>query len=285
MELKKKAPFFFLIISFFLFSGIITKQAIAYPGWEGDCEAHHGIGSVISNYDASARIVLDGQSDEKFWLTYSNNKAFIPLATDITKSGGFNVTLNLTFVHNNNYLYILCEWEDNTTVPAGFNYDGLFFCWNIDVPNFTADFLSDMSTDHMGSGNIDSWNWIYDDDFALDKCFGEKGWFDSSLEAQDIEVAYSLVENESYTLEIRRALTTGDQHDVKFDKTGLYEFNLAILNDGRHENHAISWTYALNLKLPANEFPVVVVIVIAIVSIAGVVVVIGVVSYRKKRRN
>ncbi|GAJ23015.1 unnamed protein product, partial [marine sediment metagenome] len=34
---------------------------------------------------------------------------------------------------------------------------------------------------------------------------------------------------------------------VQFDENKQYKFNLGIMNDGSHEDHAVSWTYALDL--------------------------------------
>ena len=39
----------------------------------------------------------------------------------------------------------------------------------------------------------------------------------------------------------------------QFDEKKQYMFNMGIMNDGTHEDHAISWTYALDLTEEENE--------------------------------
>jgi len=123
-------------------------------------------------------------------------------------SSFFVVYMNLTLVMNDNYLYILCQWHDNTTRPnlGGNNYDGIYFCWNIDVANFSAYFIDGMVTANMGGGDVDNWDWTClstspsngSSYFCRDMAFGTTGWYDPNLEIDHVRIGYSYVENKSY---------------------------------------------------------------------------------------
>ncbi|MFX1399115.1 MAG: hypothetical protein ACFFAS_18985 [Promethearchaeota archaeon] len=268
-----------------------TVNIRAFPGYEGSCEDAHGIGEIKANYDSQAQIQLDGTPNENFWINHSNDKVTVPLSTATTVVPGYIVYLNLTFVYNDDFMYILCMWND-TTIPSLEFYDGIFFCWNINVPNFTADYSSGMTTINMGGGEVDSWNWRCDEivgtgvpDYCEDAYFNDVVGI-TPYEDQNVEMAYTVVENETYTLEIKRALKTNDQHDIQFKKNGgLYKFNLAIMNDNMDEGHAISWTWALNMGFLKSEFPFETILIISSVCVVGVIAIISGVVYKKKRNG
>jgi hypothetical protein len=232
---------------FYLFS------VAAYPG-DGDCSAYHGITYIDVAFNSDAVIVLDGVPSENFW----NNPTEIMLA-EIEAEGVIPelYSLNISFVMNNDYLYILCQWEDST--PRDDNppeQDGIAFCWDIDTINFSAYYVSDMNTLHMGNGSVDAWRWIYQDTVSPgeehlcgDDCFDENGWIQGNPEAKSIDVAFTN-DSSSYTLEMRRRLNTNEIYDVQFNEKKLYKFNVAVLNNDHDEEHAISWTYALDLREP-----------------------------------
>lgn len=257
-EKKFSKILFIFLISTNIFI-IIIPSNLAFWG-EGDCSKYHGLSYIYPTYNKYADILLDGKPTEKFWSNHTtgNGTVIVPLASKINETGFFITYLNLTFVMNDDFLFILCEWPDNTTTPTGGNiFDGIFFCWNINVPNFSANFWDGMITSPMGGGNVDSWNWKWSGSqtngsiyLASDECIQTNGWYDG-FENQDIEISYNYNINESYTLEIKREIKTIDGDlDVQFDQHKLYKFNMAILNDGTHEDHAISWTYAVDLRIP-----------------------------------
>ncbi|MFW9938610.1 MAG: hypothetical protein ACFFD5_13265 [Candidatus Thorarchaeota archaeon] len=249
----------FGFINFIIILGILPQQISAYWGW-GDCGESHGITYMKPYYEKNAVINLDGIPSEQFWSNPSNTNGSttVALASEVGTPGFFIVYMNLSLVMNDNYLYILCQWLDNTTRPAlgGNYYDGLYFCWNINVPNFSAYFLGGMDTSEMGGGNVDCWDWTClsssppngSSYYCSDLCFGTTGWYNPSLETEDIQVGYNYVINHSYSLEMRRKLIDNDNYDVQFNGNKLYKFNMGIMNDGTHEDHAISWTYALDLR-------------------------------------
>ena len=259
---KNLAKFFTVFICLiFMITVNLASLSLAYPD-EGDCATYHKVQKIIPYYEKDASIQLDGVPNEIFWTEHSNEEEngslIIPLASE--EGGAYQVVvyLNITFVRTDTELYILCQWFDNTTKPdlSSNIYDGLYFCWNINVPNFSAYFTSGMSTLDMGGGDVDSWDWNCLDTsppngssyFCGDKCFGTYGWYNPNLETENVKIGYTYRINHSYTLEMRRDLITNDEYDIQFDKTQLYKFNMGLMNDGTHEDHAISWTYALDLK-------------------------------------
>jgi hypothetical protein len=229
---------------------------------EGDCTKAHPLEYINIPNDPDAEIILDGVPSESFWRSERNKAGnlVIPLASNINKSNFFIVYLNSTFILSNDYIFILFEWDDNTTIPIGGSInDGLYICWNINVPNFSSYFINGMNTTHMGGGNVDCWSLNINQDspqngssyFCQDLCFGDNGWYNPSLEFEDVLVAYNYVQNQSYTLEMKRKISTEDkEYDVQFNKKTLYKFNLGIMDNAEHEDHAISWTYALDLREP-----------------------------------
>ena len=150
-KMKKTA----LIGSLSLLVSFVAIISLGNAYWGlGDCQDGHPVIIIRPLYSKNAEINLDGIASESFWSSSENENGTltVPLASDIGTSSFFVVYLNLTFVMNDEYLYILCHWLDNTTKPdlGGNNYDGLYFCWNINVPNFTAYFINGMITADMG---------------------------------------------------------------------------------------------------------------------------------------
>ncbi|MBD3212377.1 MAG: hypothetical protein GF311_07200 [Candidatus Lokiarchaeota archaeon] len=238
----------------------IVETSYAYYG-EGDCAHEHEIVYIDVPIDLDANIILDGNPTETFWKKESNQKGNLVIKLSERKIGTEIPEihdLNITFIMNDNYIYILCIWEDFTPEYEDGNFkDGLAFCWNINAPNFSAYYAqNDMNTANMGGGRVDAWRWNYDDlnsrgdvHYVLDDCFDDEGWVNPSEPGRDIQAAYNYSEKDnSYYLEIERKLITGEGFDVQFDEKKTYKFNLAIFNDNQYEDHAISWTYALDLS-------------------------------------
>jgi len=239
--------FFFLIILF------IIPNSKAFPG---DCKDYH-TGQIISvPYDPNANILLDGIINETFWEDNTKGKTQINVSSSDHE---IITTLNLSFVRNDDSLFISCIWPDNTTNPS--TRDGFYICWNINVPNFTAYYPGGMDTSHMGGGYIDSWVWYINDlspfnssnDYCLDQSFGPSGHTDEN-DHFTIGIGYITVVNSHYTIEMSRKLTTTDKDfDVQFDHTKLYEFNLGIINDSVYSHdHYISYTHALNITFQSD---------------------------------
>jgi hypothetical protein len=196
-------------------------------------------------------------------------------------------TLNMSFVRNDGYLFISCEWEDITTLPD--ERDGFYICWNINVPNFTSFFPSGMDTSHMGDGYIDSWTWYVQngdpvndsDEYCTDQSFGSTGDTGEHDEIT-VQIAYTTFTGSKYSIEICRKLTTADRAlDVQFDTTKKYEFNLGIINDTETPSeHSISYTHALYISFSSN-------VAIPGFSIISLIIGIGFIStiYIYKKKN
>ncbi len=259
--LKFAIIFFSILISI----NIIVPSVLAFPPY-GDCKDYHNVVNIIPYYEKTASINLDGLPNEDFWKEHTNDNEngslIIPLASESYGPAFSVVYLNITFVITDTYLYIFCKWLDNTTRPdlGASVYDGLYFCWNINVPNFSAYFSSGMNTLDMGGGDVDSWDWSClsssplngSSYYCRDSCFGTYGWYNPSLETEDVEIAYTYQTNVSYSLEIKRQLITNDPYDTQFDQSKKYKFNMGIMNDAQHEDHLISWTHALDIKFPES---------------------------------
>ncbi|TFF84062.1 MAG: hypothetical protein EU552_01680 [Promethearchaeota archaeon] len=224
---------------------------VAYPG-DGDCSTYHGITYIDVPIISNSEITLDGIPSEDFWSEPTEI-----LLAEIELPGVIPelYSLNISFVRNNEYLYIFCQWEDNS--PRDDNppeQDGIAFCWDIDTVNFSAYYVSDMNTIHMGNGSVDAWRWFYQDiispgevHLCVDDCFNEDGWVQGNPEAKNIDVAFTN-DSSSYKLEMRRKLNSNEIYDVQFTEKKIYKFNIAVLNNDHDEKHAISWTYALDLR-------------------------------------
>ena len=255
MNLKKPIIFCSFLFLILFFSN--TPNSKSYPGMGDDCSDYH-MGKIIKvHYDSNAIIQLDGLPNEKFWQDYDDreSKTQINVSTmtaDPETDPPEVTTLNMSFVRNDDYLFIYCEWEDQTTLPD--ERDGFYICWNINVPNFTAYYPSGMDTSHMGGGYIDSWTWYVEngnpindsDEYCTDQSFGSTGDTGEHDEIT-VQLAYTTFIDSKYCIEICRKLTTADRTlDVQFDRTKKYEFNLGIINDTESPvDHAISYTHAL----------------------------------------
>jgi len=258
MKKNHNFPLIFLLLLLnIIFFSSMAGPSFAYYG-DGDCSHSHGVTYIDIPIDNNADIVLDGIPSEPFWTEPANKNGSITIKLSEMRIGSEIpeiYTLNATFIMNEEYLYILCIWDDNTPLydfPP--EKDGIAFCWNINTPNFTAYYVTDMNTRDMGGGFVDAWRWTYGDhltpeDIHLcgDDCFNDDGWIDGNPEANSIDAAFTNTTG-SYCLELRRKLNTNEAYDVQFTEKKLYKFNLAILNDSHYEDHAISWTYALDLR-------------------------------------
>ncbi|MBD3338879.1 MAG: hypothetical protein GF353_07215 [Candidatus Lokiarchaeota archaeon] len=247
-----------------ILSNLYYKPLKAYPGF-GNCINEHPKTNIEALFYENSNINLDGIPNETFWIETKNQEGFlnIPTAPIEDNSGNSNISVNFLFAFNNEYLFIYCEWLDNTTMPSGIQFqDGIYFCWNIDVPEFTAYYpsLTQMDTSHMGGGSIDSWGayFIKEDNrlnqsefYGKDNCLQESGWHIG--ENNDVKVGLSYVDDHSYSLEIRRKLTTNDRYDVQFNEQKPYLFNIGVMDNCHGEHHQISWVYAMSFVEEEDE--------------------------------
>ena len=255
----KKSNLLSIILYIILFGTLYLPSINGYWG-QGDCRNAHPLQFINIPTDPNAEIQLDGIASEPFWKSEQNEvgNLIIPLASNINSSNFHIVYLNATFILSNSYILILLEWADNSTMPIGGDIsDGLYICWNIDVVNFSAFFIFGMETSHMGGGNVDCWSLNINQDcppngssyFCQDLCFGDHGWYNPNVEFEDVSIAYNYVENKSYTVEMMRKISTDDiGYDVQLNQEIIHKFNMAIMDNGDHEDHALSWTYAFDFR-------------------------------------
>lgn len=253
---KLRVNLIFSLILLFLIVSWKIPFSFSYPG-DGDCTDYHGITNINANYIENSQIVLDGVSNESFWneIKIKNGFITIPTANILGNPGDEIIEAKLIFVLNNQYIYIYCEWNDTTSKPSGINiFDGIYFCWNINTPNFTSYYPNDMNTEHMGGGLIDTWGteFYFGDSHenhssfvGNDGCIQEDGWHLGEI--NDIEIGFSYVVDHSYSIEIKRKLITNHEYDVQFYKGKSYLFNIGLFNDGYGIDHTISWVYRLNI--------------------------------------
>jgi len=284
--LKKKNILIILVVIFSIYS-IKIPTTNAYPG-DGDCQDYHTITPIDVPVDNSANIILDGIANEEFWSKPENQigKKTIPLASIRYDSNppDLLIYMNATFIMNTHSLYILCEWMDNTTSPEDYVADGILFCWDMSVVNFSAYYPFGMSTEHMGGGRIDSWKWYHYTSISsgvpalcLDECFEDDGWVNPNPELSQVNAAFKAITNVSYTLEISRSLVTNEEYDVQFNKNKEYLFNMAIYDNDLHDNHAMSWTYSLDLTLEIPMIP-------GYFTIVMIITMIGIIAILQKKQ-
>jgi hypothetical protein len=244
----------FIFISFFTISFSFTiLQGDAYYG-DGYCPDYHGVSYIEVPKIEDAYISLDGKNNEPLW----EQGVFKSIKLSEERTGEDipeMYTLNTTFVRNDEYLFIFCEWKDLTPNSTGHSPDGLSFCWDINTKSFSAYYSSEMNTLGMGGGKVDVWSWFYRDGYqgiayaCNDECYDENGWVNQEG-LKDVFVAFDYsTHKKAYSLEIRRKLTTIEDFDVQYDnnKGRYYKFNIGLFNDSHGSEHAISWTYALDL--------------------------------------
>lgn len=251
-RIRFKHTFILILIVIVIYCKI--PFSISYPG-DGDCKKYHGVSDISINYFENSEIKLDGVSNETFWNDIKNRNGFftIPTANILGPPGSEITDVNLIFATNKQYLYIYCEWNDTSTKPSGINiFDGIFFCWNINTPNFTSYYPNDMNTEHMGGGLVDTWgftsyygdgNQNYSSFLGADGCIKESGW--NSAESKDVEIGLSYIVDKSYSIEIKRKLITNDNYDIQFYEGKSYHFNIGLFNDGYDIDHTVSWTYKI----------------------------------------
>ncbi len=165
----------------------------------------------------------------------------------------FKSYINFTVIRDDTYIYLLLRWNDSTPTSQ---QDEVDLCWNISMENFTAYFSLGMQTPKAGE-RVDSFGWtkldypngsVY---AGKDQCFGSDGWYDRKDENQDVATGYTLLNVSNifyYQVEFRRKLVTNDPYDVQFNHNGEFEVNFAVINDLGHQDHAVSWNYAIRIS-------------------------------------
>ncbi len=259
----------------------------------GDCRPYHGVTLFDCAYIESPAITIDGINDEPAWTQGNNNTRRIPTACMNESVTFFKSYINFTAFRDDTYIYFLLRWNDSTPTGLASRQDEVDLCWNINMKDFSAYFALGMQTMTPGE-RVDSFGWNKLDfpngtvNPGKDQCFGSDGWYDRTDETQDITTGYTLLNISStyyYQVEFRRKLSTDDDYDVQFDKNGFYEVNFAVINDLGHEDHAVSWNYAIKITGLPESSDWIVAWVVGLSAILGIVGTAHLVKKRNQKRR
>ena len=260
MKIKRRTTIFIISV---LISSIITNFYLIVNvngDWgrsNEDCSTHHGINRHYARYIKSVNISVDGiESLGESWSQQDVYEYRIPMANNYNSNMRFKSYMFIKYIYDDENLYIKARWNDSTPIDR---QDQLFFCWNINCSNFTvSQFLESgtMKTVENGS-RVDSWTWIRLNQNngsqvnMFDNCYGNDGWLNRE-ELKDPIISFTSGfwgNNEGYyQVELYRSLTTNELDvDAQFEKNNIYRFSTGIGDSIGSNEHAISWTYELDL--------------------------------------
>ena len=224
---------------------------------EDDCSTNHGITRQYGRYIKSPNITIDGiESKDESWNQEDVYEYKIPVANNYYSSMRFKSYMFIKYIYDDVNLYIKARWNDSTPIDR---QDQLFFCWNINCTNFTvSQFLESgaMKTVENGS-RVDSWTWMRRTQKSgsqinmFDGSYGYDGWLNIE-ESNDPILSFTSgiwTNNEGYyQVELYRSLTTNEPDvDIQFEHNNTYRFSTGVGDSIGSNEHAISWTYELDL--------------------------------------
>ena len=240
---------------------------LAYWGeGDDDCLAEHGLSHHYATYIESPEIVIDGKDDDAAWNREDVYEYTIPMANNVLESTRFFISYMYTkYIYDGTYLYMRATWNDTT---PGDLHDMAMFCWNINCSNYTTAMFTDpagMVTPNPGE-RVDSWQWICNNrangstNELRDRCFDDIGWSSFPDETvEDVSYGYTLGTwrdgaRNFYQLEMRRPMVPSNPSvDATFVEGEPIRFSTAVADAMENQEHAISWTYDLNLT--TNPLP------------------------------
>ena len=259
MKTKGKTTLF---LTFMLISSIFINFSIGVKGdWgisDDDCSTHHGITRHYGRYIKTPNITLDGiESQGESWNQEDVHEYRIPMTNHYESNMHFKSYMFIKYIYDNSSLYLKARWNDSTPIDR---QDQIFFCWNINCSNFTvSQFLESgaMKTVENGS-RVDSWTWIRlsqnngSQMNMFDGGYGFDGWLDIE-ESNDPTISFTSgisINNEGYyQVELYRSLTTNEPDvDIQFEHNNTYRFSTGMGDSIGSNEHAISWTYELDLS-------------------------------------
>ena len=250
-----------LFLTLVLISSVFTSSQMNIKGdWgvsEDDCSTNHGITRQYGRYIKSPNITIDGiESKDESWNQEDVYEYKIPMANNYYSSMRFKSYMFIKYIYDDVNLYIKARWNDSTPIDR---QDQLFFCWNINCTNFTvSQFLASgaMKTVENGS-RVDSWTWMRRTQKSgsqinmFDGGYGYDGWLNIE-ESNDPILSFTSgiwTNNEGYyQVELYRSLTTNEPDvDIQFEHNNTYRFSTGVGDSIGSNEHAISWTYELDL--------------------------------------
>ena len=239
---------------------IVNFQGSVKGDWgrsNEDCSSYHGITRHYGRYIESPNITIDGIfSPDESWNNPDVYEYIIPMANHYESTMRFKSYMHIKYIYDETSLYILACWNDSTPINR---QDQLFICWNINCSNFTvSQFLESnaMKTTENGT-RVDTWTWMKlsqangTQTNMFDGSYGSDGWLDIE-ENNDPIISYisgTWINNSGhYQVEIKRSLLTDEPDiDVQFEHNNTYRFSTGVGDSIGSNEHAISWTYELDL--------------------------------------
>ncbi len=250
-----------LFLTLMLISSVFTNSQIEIIGdWgrsDDDCSTNHGITRQYGRYIKSPNITIDGiESPSESWNQEDVYEYRIPMANNYYSNMHFKSYMFIKYIYDDVNLYIKARWNDSTPIDR---QDQLFLCWDINCTNFTvSQFLESgaMKTVEKGS-RVDCWTWIRlsqkngSQMNMFDGAYGNEGWLDIE-ESNDPIISFTSgiwINNEGYyQVELCRSFTTNEPNvDIQFEHNNTYRFSTGIGDSIGSSEHAISWTYELDL--------------------------------------
>jgi hypothetical protein len=220
-----------------------------------DCITEHGITHHYATYNPLSNIIIDGIDDESAWNAPDVYEYTIPMSNERSSPYFFVSYMYVKYIYDNSNLYIRAIWND-TSLDI---HDMALFCWNINCSNYSSLMFAEtnaMRTTSPGE-RVDSWQFVSNfrangsTNFLLDASFDDEGW----LPDDNREVIFGFTygtwrdgQSNHYQLEMRRSLITNEpDYDVSFIENTPVRFSTGVCNAMENQEHAISWTYDLNL--------------------------------------
>ncbi len=270
MHAKKKRN---LLI--FIFPMIITifflPVDLSYADWgdgEEDCANFHGISRQYARYISSPNITIDGIANESVWQRDDVYNYSVVVGSNNQSEYYFKTHLHVQWVYDDDYLYVLAGWNDDSFDLPVNQRDLFMLCWNINCTNYTVGMYLEtdsMLTNEPGA-RVDNWLWARNQKTNnsgifnfIDQSHDDQNWLPPEIGANRDPEGAMIFGNwdafgSQYQLEIRRPLTTSQPDvDVQFDDfsnstDGRYRFAYAVADITGGEAHAISWTHELDFS-------------------------------------
>ena len=253
-------------------SSIIVNSFQGYHGG-ADCSVCHNEPATAWNDTFSEEsISADGVGNEFVWEEEQtfDHTMYIPVAGSF---GSSHIFVRTQFAQNTTHLFMKLDWSDLTLNGTTDNKydpaDGLSIYWEMGDVAYDQGFGDGMKTE---SGTLDVWTWKA---APMVETLGDSVNLTATYASVDSEIDHDYIMNnvglvpdgeqdvtmgatygnlgshheDSYQVEIIRALETGKDSDIQFNASGYYSFGLAIFNDTSGSDHLMGfshdvWIYA-----------------------------------------
>ncbi len=276
----KKAKIFVLAALFLLpltFAGFSAVMGFWGFGGSEDCNnCHNEPAAAYWNGTYASGIVIDGYANETAWEDTYRHQMEIPIGDFRGSNEQF---ISVVFLQSATDLYIKASWEDPIINGTGSAYDEFAICFNINAADFQAGYFSGMAAPAAGE-YIDTVMWRSTEDntqvtpinpgdtsgfgtvktvtgTVYDKFMTSGGWNSDTTNDWTIAVTHGNQSNHNdnnYIIEMKRALTTAETtQDVQFDKSGIYEFAIAVLNGTTGIGHLVSFVHSVYVYNPSGD--------------------------------